>query len=262
MQSVSCIRAFDRIHDFRGDSAFGTWLHAVGNSVALNTLRKVKRFRSREADLDEARAVADATLEAEPDLRARLRAALDDLPHKYRMVFIMHDVEGFKHHEIAESLGGGWRAASRVTDLGTVPASEAADYLTGLVRGGRDHASRDVVMPASIADSAVVWPALIDVARDANRPRRTRRVALQWVGMAAGDVVTDGQTVVDDADRETREQAVFAVSQLPKDEGVPLLIEVARSHRDPQVRRRALFWLGQSGDARAIDLFEELLRGR
>ncbi|MCH7473678.1 MAG: sigma-70 family RNA polymerase sigma factor [Gemmatimonadetes bacterium] len=99
------IRAFDRIHDFRGDSAFGTWLHAVGNSVALNTLRKVKRFRSREADLDEARAVGDATLEAEPDLRARLRAAIDDLPHKYRVVFIMHDVEGYKHHEIAESLG-------------------------------------------------------------------------------------------------------------------------------------------------------------
>ncbi len=159
-------------------------------------------------------------------------------------------------------VGGGWRAASRVADLGTVSASEAADYLTGLVRSGGDRASRDAVMPASIADSAVVWPALIDVARDANRPRRTRRVALQWVGMAAGDVVTDGQMVVDDADRETREQAVFAVSQLPKDEGVPLLIEVARSHRDPQVRRRALFWLGQSGDARAIDLFEELLRGR
>ncbi len=111
-------------------------------------------------------------------------------------------------------------------------------------------------------DSAIVWPALIDVARDGQLPRRTRRVALQWVGMAAGDVVTDGQAVVDDADRVTREQAVFAVSQLPKDEGVPLLIEVARSHRDPQVRRRALFWLGQSGDARAIDVFEELLRGR
>ncbi len=159
-------------------------------------------------------------------------------------------------------VGGRWRAASRVTDLGTVSASEAADYLTGLVRRGGDRASRDAVMPASIADSADVWPALIDVARDANRPRRTRRVALQWVGMAAGDIVTEGQTVTDDADRETREQAVFAVSQLPKDQGVPLLIEVARSHRDPQVRSKALFWLGQSGDARAIDLFEELLRGR
>ena len=99
------IRAFDRIHDFRGDSAFGTWLHAVGNSVALNTLRKVKRLRSREADLAEARAVGDVTQEAEPDLKERLRAAIDDLPPKYRVVFIMHEVEGFKHHEIAESLG-------------------------------------------------------------------------------------------------------------------------------------------------------------
>ena len=159
-------------------------------------------------------------------------------------------------------VGGRWRASSRAADLGTVPPSEAADYLTGLVRSGGERASRDAVMPAAIADGAVVWPALIDVARDAKRPRRTRRVALQWVGMAAGDVVTDGQTVVGDADRETREQAVFAVSQLPKDKGVPLLIEVARSHRDPQVRRKALFWLGQSGDDRAIDLFEELLRGR
>ncbi len=159
-------------------------------------------------------------------------------------------------------VGGRWRASSRAADLGTVPASEAADYLTGLVRSGGERASRDAVMPAAIADGAVVWPALIDVARDAKGPRRTRLVALQWVGMAAGDVVTDGQAVVDDADRKTRERAVFAVSQLPKDEGVPLLIEVARSHRDPQIRRRALFWLGQSGDDRAIDLFEELLRGR
>ena len=99
------IRAFDRIHDFRGDSAFGTWLHAVGNSVALNTLRKVKRFRARETDLEEARTVGEARLDAEPDLKVRLRAAIDELPHKYRVVFMMHDVEGFKHHEIAESLG-------------------------------------------------------------------------------------------------------------------------------------------------------------
>ena len=99
------IRAFDRIHDFRGDSAFGTWLHAVGNSVALNTLRKVKRFRARETDLDEARLVGSGGGDAEPDLRDRLRRAIDDLPDKYRVVFLMHDVEGFKHREIADTLG-------------------------------------------------------------------------------------------------------------------------------------------------------------
>jgi HEAT repeat protein len=56
-----------------------------------------------------------------------------------------------------------------------------------------------------------------------------------------------------------RKKAVFALSQLPKDEGVPLLIGVARSHRSAEVRKQAMFWLGQSGDARALAFFEELL---
>lgn len=99
------IRAFDRIIDFRGEAAFGTWLHSIGTTVALNTLRKVKRFRTREIDLGEARTVGERVRQAEPDLKERLREAIDDLPDKYRLVFVMHDVEGFKHREIAETLG-------------------------------------------------------------------------------------------------------------------------------------------------------------
>lgn len=99
------VRAFDRIGDFRGDSAFGTWLYAIANSVALNTLRKVKRFERRETALDDAVQVGTYDRRAEPDLRRRLREAIDRLPQKYRQVFLMHDVEGFKHHEIAETLG-------------------------------------------------------------------------------------------------------------------------------------------------------------
>lgn len=159
-------------------------------------------------------------------------------------------------------VGGRWRAASSTTDLGTVSAVDAADYLTSLVEHASGRASRDAILPATIADSAVVWPALLRVARDETRPRRTRRGAMQWVGKAAGDAVAEGQVVEEDADREARERAVFAVSQLPKEEGVPLLIEVARTHRDPEIRRKALFWLGQTQDPRAVDLFEEVLRRR
>jgi hypothetical protein len=50
------------------------------------------------------------------------------------------------------------------------------------------------------------------------------------------------------------------LSQLPKDEGVPKLIDVARKHRNPEVRRQAMFWLGQSNDPRALAFFEEVLR--
>ena len=63
----------------------------------------------------------------------------------------------------------------------------------------------------------------------------------------------------DDPDRDVRKKAVFAISQLPKDEGVPRLIALARTHRDPGVRKQAMFWLGQSGDPRAIAFFEEVL---
>ena len=99
------VRAFDRLASFRGESALGTWLHAIGVSVALNGLRKVKRWRAREAPLDDALTVGTTTRSAEPDLKVRLKAAVDALPEGYRTVFVMHDVEGYTHEEIAQTLG-------------------------------------------------------------------------------------------------------------------------------------------------------------
>jgi HEAT repeat protein len=57
-----------------------------------------------------------------------------------------------------------------------------------------------------------------------------------------------------------KKRAVFALSQLPKEEGVPLLIKVARTNANPAVRKQAMFWLGQSRDPRAVDFFAEILR--
>lgn len=53
---------------------------------------------------------------------------------------------------------------------------------------------------------------------------------------------------------------MFALSQLPKEEGVPLLITVARTNTNPEVRKQAMFWLGQSRDSRAIEFFADVLR--
>src|SRR5512134_3933876 len=58
---------------------------------------------------------------------------------------------------------------------------------------------------------------------------------------------------------EDDSQAVFALSQLRRDEGVPLLIGLARAHKSHEVREQAMFWLGQSGDSRALAFFEEVL---
>ncbi len=99
------IRAFDKMDTFRGESSFSTWIHTITTSVALNGLRKVKRFRTRETDLDEAGEMPGQARHAEPDLKLKLARAIDALPERSRMVFVMHDVEGFTHQEIAESLG-------------------------------------------------------------------------------------------------------------------------------------------------------------
>src|SRR5207253_11516448 len=103
---------------------------------------------------------------------------------------------------------------------------------------------------------------LIKLARNDDLPHSTSGQSVVWVGQAAGDAATRGlnDMVVDNSvDREVREQAVFALSQRPHDEGVPALIAVARTNKDPEIRKKALFWLGQSHDPRALDLFEELL---
>ena len=99
------IRAFARLREFRGQSALSTWLHTIAVSVTLNGLRKVKRFHTRETVLDEATPVGAARREAEPDLKARLKQAIDALSEGYRTVFVMHDIEGYTHEEIGAALG-------------------------------------------------------------------------------------------------------------------------------------------------------------
>jgi RNA polymerase sigma-70 factor (ECF subfamily) len=99
------IRAFERLDQFRGDSALGTWLCSIAVSIALNGLRKVKRSREREVALEDAGAIGITRREADPDLKSRLHQAIEDLPEGYRTVFVMHDVEGFTHQEIGHALG-------------------------------------------------------------------------------------------------------------------------------------------------------------
>lgn len=161
------------------------------------------------------------------------------------------------------AVGSRWRdSSSRAVELGQIPVGEASSYLLSLARTSRNSAGADAIFAATLADSVTPWPDLIKIARSTDVRGDTRKQAVFWLGQAAGDVATRDLTDLaeDDAqDREVRESAVFALSQLDSDQGVPALIHIARSNRDPKLRRTALFWLGQSNDPRALDLFEELL---
>ena len=98
------VRAFRTLPNFRGDAALATWLHRITVTVVSTALRKVKRAREREVDLNEMHAASDFG-NTDPVLRERLYRAIDALPEIYRVTLIMHDIEGYKHHEIAQTLG-------------------------------------------------------------------------------------------------------------------------------------------------------------
>lgn len=159
-------------------------------------------------------------------------------------------------------VGGRWRAGSNVTDLGAVSAKDAASLLLGVTQTNDGKASRNAIFPLTLIDSVDVWRDLMRLARDEGRPRETRRQAVFWLGQLAEGPATQGlDELVGEAtlDRDVREQAIFALSQRPKDEGVPALIKVVKTSKDRELRKKALFWLGQSGDPRALQLIEELL---
>lgn len=159
-------------------------------------------------------------------------------------------------------IAGRWRPNSEAVDLGMLGAEEAKTLLLAIINKDDGKAAREAIFPLTLVDSVTTWNDLMRLARNDSRSRSVREQAVFWLGQRAEGPATAGLTelVGDEAlDREVREQAVFALSQRPKDEGVPVLINLVRTHRDPAIRRKALFWLGQSGDKRALDLIEELL---
>jgi hypothetical protein len=151
--------------------------------------------------------------------------------------------------------------ASR-TDVRTITATapEAASWLGDLVERGPSRVASQAVLPLVIAAGPEPWPLLIKVARSGNRPREVSRSALQWLSSG----VTEHLGLDSDDSRESdedqmREQAVFVLSQRPKSESVPELIDLAKNGRHPAARKAAIFWLSQSGDSRVVDVYAELL---
>ena len=183
-------------------------------------------------------------------------ALLEPGPVRVSLRVREHNVVGIQTY-----VGGSWRPAEQVTDLGAVAPASAARYLMKVARSMGKEAGK-AIFAASLADSVTIWPELLAMARDKDLRRETRKQAVFWLGQAAGDKALaglDSLAAADDDDMEVREAAVFAISQLPPDRSVPALIRIARDHRDARLRQRAMFWLAQSDDPRAVDLFAEIL---
>jgi hypothetical protein len=165
--------------------------------------------------------------------------------------------------DVQPRVGGGPRTGG--TDLGTVSPDDAVQFLLSadVLRNTRERAADQMIFSSILAD-AESWPGLLTVARLQDLNAAPRKAAVFWLAQAAGERATEGlvSIVGDDSDElEVRKQAVFALSQIRSDETIDALIDIARSNREPEIRKNAMFWLGQSGSPRAIAFFEEILRG-
>jgi len=107
------LQLFRKIATFRGESAFSTWLHRLSVNVVLMHLRKKGlpvvslEETTQGADEDAPKkdfGAEDLALAGSID-RMQLQKAVDDLPPGYRTIFVLHDVEGYEHNEIAEIVG-------------------------------------------------------------------------------------------------------------------------------------------------------------
>ncbi len=98
------MQIFRSLDGFRGDAQFGTWAHRIAVNRTLNALRRVRRVSKVEVDIED----DSASVEMD-DERSFVAASIEDamtyLPTGARTVFVLHDVEGYTHEDIARELG-------------------------------------------------------------------------------------------------------------------------------------------------------------
>jgi HEAT repeat protein len=138
----------------------------------------------------------------------------------------------------------------------------ALDELAKLYQSERDNEVKSQILHAySQIESPRALDRLFEAARSGEN-EELRQQAIHWLGQKAGERVLEGLRDIansSDADTDVQLQVVHAISQRPEAEAVPLLIQLARTHRNPEVRRMAVHHLSQTNDPRALEFIREVL---
>ncbi len=131
--------------------------------------------------------------------------------------------------------------------------------INGKVQG--TELKKHVIFAYSLSKDEGAVKEMIRIARS-EADREVRKSAIFWLGnKASNEAVKVLKDVVEGSheDADVKKSAVFAISQLPKEKSIPLLISIARTNASAAVRKNAIFWLGQTGEEEALEFFEEIL---
>ena len=99
------VRAWEKLGTFRGESAFGTWLHRLAVNLVLADRRTAARRAEDSLDAEEPVAPPAAVKAAPAGLRLDLEQCIAALPPMAQQVLVLHDIEGYEHQEIGTMLG-------------------------------------------------------------------------------------------------------------------------------------------------------------
>lgn len=104
MQDVF-IRAWRGLASFRGESAFSSWLHRLTVNAMLESVRSETRRTARVLTMEDPGTIGAIAIGSNPELKMDLERAIASLPDGARMAFVLHEIEGYQHGEIAAQLG-------------------------------------------------------------------------------------------------------------------------------------------------------------
>jgi HEAT repeat protein len=210
------------------------WLSQVGTERAVKALDSILRF-SKDSEIQD-KAVFALSQHNRPAAQQALRAYAErgDVPESAREKAIF------------------W--------LGQAGSAENAAFLRSLYsRLKNQELRKKIVFSLSQMGGPENGKWLLGLARDASQGIEMRKQALFWAGQA-GVPITDLTSLYGNvADQEMREQLIFVYSQRDEPQALDRLIDIAKSDPNPELRKRALFWLGQSEDSRAVQALEDVL---
>jgi HEAT repeat protein len=258
----------DRKRDYSGYPVY--WLGRAEGGESLELLEKLIQSSSSDRVTEGAVAAAavHADVRADDLLERTLRTAKSQEARKTAAIWI-----GMVTDRLA-LLGDAVRDEAQPVEvrkqaaiaLGISPSSSSIAMLRGLYGDVKNRDVREQVIVATAIhgqehqaadDEAVDF--LIRVA-DTETDHEMKRQAIFWLSQKAGQRSLGAiESHLDDPETDIQEHAVFALSQRPADEAIPALIRVAKEHHNPDVRRKAIFWLGQSDDPRAFEFIKDLL---
>jgi HEAT repeat protein len=218
--------------DVRGQAVF--WLSQVGTDKAVGALDSILRF-SKDPEIQD-KAVFALSQQDNPRAQQALRsyAEREGIPEATREKAIF------------------W--------LGQKQTAENASYLRALYGKLKSQdLKKKVLFSLSQMGGEENGRWLLGVAGDSSQGLEMRKQALFWAGQSGVSIDELTKLYANVADKEMREQLIFVYSQREEPAALDKLIEIAKSDPNPDLKKRALFWLGQSEDSRAVQALQDII---